>query len=293
MARKIGGGKAGVPSVSGILVDENTVMTAAEDADIVIMPQGTGTVQVDGTLEVLSENTLNFYDLDTTNFIALKAPSAVSSDYTMTWPASVAASNGYVLTSTTNGTLSWSAPGTSVTDTSSDTATNYITFTDATTGLVTENRISSSKLTFQPSTGTFEVVGTVLDLLTENSKTASHTLALADRNKVVYMTNSTSATITIPNDSTVNFPVGSVIYISRAGSGTVTIAAAGGVTASATGDMAVNEELYIRKRGANNWKVLNVPYNYTASVSGGSASTSGGFTRNTFTSSGTLSLSVS
>lgn len=55
-------------------------------------------------------------------------------------------------------------------------------------------------------------------------------LTLADAGKVVYMTNTGAATITIPSNSAVAFPIDTEIEIYRAGGGDVTIAAASNVT---------------------------------------------------------------
>jgi hypothetical protein len=133
------------------------------------------------------------------------------------------------------------------------------------------------------------VDGTLVSLRTENVTTASKTLQLADRDKVVACNNTTTITITIPADATVNFPVGSVVYIAKVNSGTVNLAAAAGVTANRTGELAAGEELYCRKRAANSWIVVDQPY--FVSGSGGTTFTTGNFNGHTFTSSGTFIVS--
>lgn len=103
------------------------------------------------------------------------------------------------------------------------------------------------------------VNGVVTSVITENVKTGNHTIALEDRNKVVAMNNTSGATITIPNDSSVNFPVGSVVFIAKVNNGSLTLAAASGVTLSKTGTFGSNEEIYVRKRAANTWIVVDAP----------------------------------
>jgi len=98
-------------------------------------------------------------------------------------------------------------------------------------------------------------------IISENVKTGSATAAIADLAKVIAMNNTAAATITIPNDSTVNFPIGSILRICRINTGTVTLAAAGGVTISKTGLFAENEEIFLRKRAANSWIVVDSPKN--------------------------------
>jgi hypothetical protein len=126
-------------------------------------------------------------------------------------------------------------------------------------------------------------------IITENVKTASHTPVLADLSKVIAMNNTSAATVTIPNDTTTNFPIGSILRICRINTGAVTLAAAAGVTLSKVGGFALNEELYLRKRAANNWVVVDAPRSLTGT--GGTFTVSGGFNINTFTSSGTFTLS--
>lgn len=134
------------------------------------------------------------------------------------------------------------------------------------------------------------VNGTLNSLRTENVQTGSYTLALSDRDKVVAMNNTSAATVTIPSDSTVNFPIGSIVYINRINNGVVTLAAASDVTISTTGNLATFEELFVRKRDNNFWMVIDVPRSPT--VTGGDLSSDGDFSINSFTSPGSFTLSV-
>lgn len=61
------------------------------------------------------------------------------------------------------------------------------------------------------------------------SKSASFTLSLAERNKVVTMTGTAAQTITIPANATVNFKIGTQITFVQQGTGTVTFAPSSGV----------------------------------------------------------------
>jgi NaMN:DMB phosphoribosyltransferase len=119
------------------------------------------------------------------------------------------------------------------------------------------------------------VAGAVTALRPENQTTVSKTLALADRDHVVACTNTSAITITIPTDATINFPIGSVVYVTRASTGTVTIAASGvTVNAGGTGNMASGETIECRKRAANNWFVVQRPYS-VAGTGGNSVVTIG------------------
>jgi hypothetical protein len=74
------------------------------------------------------------------------------------------------------------------------------------------------------------IEGTVNALITESTKTADYTLALVDRDTTVAFTGSSAQTVTVPTDAAVAFPTGSVVYIGRFGSGSLTLAASAGVS---------------------------------------------------------------
>lgn len=63
----------------------------------------------------------------------------------------------------------------------------------------------------------------------------SYTLALSDAGLTVTLSNASPVALTVPENSSVAFPVGSVIYGRQTGAGQVTIAGAGGVTVNAGG----------------------------------------------------------
>lgn len=132
------------------------------------------------------------------------------------------------------------------------------------------------------------VDGTLNSLLTENVKTASHTLELADRDRVVAFNGTGTQVVTVPNDTSVNFPIGSVVYIARVNTGTLELQAAGGVDVSRTGTFGNNEEIYIRKRAANTWIVVDSPR--PISATGGTEASLGAFNYHTFTTGGTITF---
>jgi hypothetical protein len=86
----------------------------------------------------------------------------------------------------------------------------------------------------------------------------TYTLSAADVGSVVEATSSNtsgSLTVTLPNDSTLNVPVGTLFYIQQfTGGATVNVSAASGVTLAgqaATG--AFTSLIMLRKRSANTW----------------------------------------
>ena len=89
---------------------------------------------------------------------------------------------------------------------------------------------------------------------TENVQTGNYTLALSDVAKVVAMNNSGAATVTVPPNSSVAFPVGSVVNVYAMTANTVTVAAGSGVTVRNAGDIANQYiEVSLRKRATDEW----------------------------------------
>ena len=138
----------------------------------------------------------------------------------------------------------------------------------------------------QPTT----VQGVLNSLREENTKTSSHTLDLDDRDKLVTFNNSSAANVTVPADSSTDFPVGSIIYIGKIGSGDLTLAGASGVTLSKSGKFGDNEYITVVKRSANNWVVFDA--NYNPDVSGGTETTDGSIGISSFTSTGSDTLNI-
>ena len=66
--------------------------------------------------------------------------------------------------------------------------------------------------------------------ISTNARTTSYVLVLSDAQKVVEMNVATANTLTIPLDSSVNFPIGTSILVMQTGVGQTTIVATGGVT---------------------------------------------------------------
>jgi hypothetical protein len=290
MARKISGGLVGEPSIGAINVAPTAVVTAATDQNITLSPTGTGSLVITANAQLQAQSDLRFADADSSNWVAFQAPTTVSSNVTWTLPATDG-SAGQALSTNASGTLSWVTPSITLSDNTSDSGTNYLAFVTATSGAATSARVSSTGLTFQPSTSTLTANGAVVDRRQDVGQSASYTLALADRNRTVAFSGAGAQTVTIPNESSVNFPTGSVVYIARVGVGSLTLAGAAGVTVSKTGTFATNEEITVRKRGSNNWIVIDSERDLTAS--GGTTSTPTGFSLHQFTTAGAATITVS
>jgi hypothetical protein len=83
--------------------------------------------------------------------------------------------------------------------------------------------------------------------------TTARTLNINDANAFIAVTVAGAATITIPTNANVAFPVGTVVTIFAQGAGGVTIAGAGGVTVTGTLTAAQNICRKVIKTGTNTW----------------------------------------
>lgn len=106
-------------------------------------------------------------------------------------------------------------------------------------------------------TSTVQARLTALESLTHTTKTSSYTLALADANAVVEMNSASATVVTVPENVTEAFPIGTVIEIFRLGAGTVTVSPAGGVTIRSAGSLNQLRVQYssasLRKRATDEW----------------------------------------
>lgn len=93
-----------------------------------------------------------------------------------------------------------------------------------------------------------------------NSKTASHTLVLADAGKQIDINVAGANTVTVPPDTEEPFEIGTVVWVCMKGAGITTIAAGAGVTLQkpATKSLAISaqyELARLHKVAANTWRV--------------------------------------
>lgn len=245
MGRATRGGLAGSPFVSGVQVGDLTTLTAAENENITIDPTGTGILNLSGDTLVTSQADLRFGDSDNSNYVGFQAPATVSSNLVWTLPAADGAANTYLKTDG-SGNLTFDTPGAAITDNTADATTNYVLFNTLTSGSLTDVRVSSSKLTYQPSTGTLR--GDVINdskgeirNVPQNSQGGSYTLVASDAGKHISTTN----TVTVPPSV---FAVGDCISIYNNGSGTISLNRGSGVTMYFAGDGS-NANRSIENRG--------------------------------------------
>lgn len=108
-------------------------------------------------------------------------------------------------------------------------------------------------------------VDSALGQLTLNAQTGTtYTFVLTDnRNKLITASNASAQTYTIPLNSSVAFPIGSIINVIQIGAGQVTIQGASGVTVASTGNTATAPKIRAQysaasciKVGTDSWYVV-------------------------------------
>lgn len=122
------------------------------------------------------------------------------------------------------------------------------------TGTVT---VSSSGVAFTDATQTKAGVPSITTI---SQKTTSYTLSnLNERDTLIEVGSSSATTLTIPAESSVNYPVGTTLDILQTGTGQVTIAGAAGVTVNATPGLKLRTQwssATLMKRAADTWIVF-------------------------------------
>lgn len=89
-----------------------------------------------------------------------------------------------------------------------------------------------------------------------STKTNSYTLQLTDAGSFIEINSSSITSITVPLDSSVNFPIGTTIIVTRAGTGAMSVAGISGVTVNATPGLNLRAQwssATLIKRAANAW----------------------------------------
>lgn len=158
--RRITTGIVGGPILGQLSAFQNNVSGVVTNQDITLSPSGTGIVKVNSHLQLQAQSDLRLGDADSTHYVGLQAESSIATSVTYTFPAT-GQSSGYVLQTNGSGVLSWTSPALDITDQVAATATYYPAILTATSGETTTLNTSSSKLTFQPSTGNLGVGGQV------------------------------------------------------------------------------------------------------------------------------------
>jgi hypothetical protein len=164
MGRRTSGQQTGFQSIGNIQANASTLTTSQTNQDLTLDPNGTGVINVSadttitGDLTIANQGDLRLREAsgNGTNYIAQQAATSMAANYTITWPAAVTTTNGFVLTSQTDGTLSWASAGGNipVSDPGSTATIHYPFFGTASGSLPTTlSPLARTNLAFVPSTG--------------------------------------------------------------------------------------------------------------------------------------------
>lgn len=193
---------------------------------------------------VLTSDDLNAYvtltDTQTLTNKTLTAPALGT-------PASAVLTNatGLPLTTGVTGTLPVANGGTGITSLGTGVATFLGTPSSANWAAVVTDEIGTGNVQLS-------------DLAT-SAQTASYTLVLADKGKLVEMSNAAANNLTVPLNATVAYPVGSQINILQTGAGQTTVVATGGVTINATPGLKLRTQwssATLIKRATDTWVLV-------------------------------------
>ena len=145
-----------------------------------------------------------------------------------------------------------------------DIASAAVTEAKIATGAVTTAKIGASVALTTPNIGvasatSIAVTDNVVYHITQNATVGAYTLVLTDDNRMVEMSNATGTTLTIPLNSSVAFPIGTMITILQTGAGQTTVAGAGGVTVNGTPGLKLRTQYSAAtciKRATNTWVLI-------------------------------------
>jgi hypothetical protein len=126
----------------------------------------------------------------------------------------------------------------------------------APTGTITSTMIADGTIANADISTTAAIdLGKLADIST-NVQTASYTLVLADKNKLVEMDVASANTLTVPPNSSVAFPVGSQIRVLQTKAGQCTLTAGAGVTINGTPGLKLRTQwasATLIKRATDTW----------------------------------------
>jgi len=170
MGRRTSGGTVGQEKIGNISATGATLATTQTNQDLTIDPNGTGAVNVTadttitGDLTIANQGDLRLREAsgNGTNYIAQQAAATMATNYTITWPAAVSGTSGFVLSSDTSGNLSWTSAGGNIPVTDSgSTATVHYPFFGTLSGSIPTSLtpLVRSNLSFVPSTGILTATG--------------------------------------------------------------------------------------------------------------------------------------
>ena len=158
--RRISTGIQGRSILGSFVAETNRFTTREVNQDLVLEPAGTGIIRAEKHVKI--NGTAGSLILETDNGNEIVLQTASGSGYILTMPTDTPAA-GEVLISDASGNLTFDDINLPVSNQTADTDTYYPLMNTATSGDITDLSVSSSKLSFQPSSGTLTVDRVVID----------------------------------------------------------------------------------------------------------------------------------
>ena len=152
--RRISTGIQGRSILGSFVAETNRFTTREVNQDLVLEPAGTGIIRAEKHVKI--NGTAGSLILETDNGNEIVLQTASGSGYILTMPTDTPAA-GEVLISDASGNLTFDDINLPVSNQTADTDTYYPLMNTATSGDITGVSVSSSKLSFQPSSGTLTV----------------------------------------------------------------------------------------------------------------------------------------
>ncbi len=246
-------------TVSGTTTSVNTETLTVDDNIIVLNNNATGAPTEDAGIEVERGSSTNVVLRWNETADAWELTNDGSTYSAIATAASVATATALTVDNLTDVTITSAADkdflmynGTAWVDQpitlGTDTTGNYMADVSAGTGI---------SITHTPAEGSTATIA-LADVST-SAQTASYTLVLSDKNKIVEMNVGSANNLTVPPNSSVAFPVGSQINILQVGAGQTTIVAGSGVTVNATPGLKIRAQwsyATLIKRAENTWVLV-------------------------------------
>jgi hypothetical protein len=146
---------------------------------------------------------------------------------------------------------------------SAEIATNAVQANEIEANAVGASEIAAGALTAADAAAdlaTQAELDVVATTISDNAQTGtSYTLVLGDAGLQVSMNNASANTVTVPPNSSVAFPVNTVVQVYQYGAGLTTIVAGAGVTIRAFGGFLASGGRYavlsLRKRATDEWEL--------------------------------------
>lgn len=187
MGRRTSGQSVGLEKIGNVAAATGTatLSTTQSNQDLTLDPNGTGGVLVNGDVTIADQGDLRLREAvaNGTNYLAMHAAANMATNYTITWPAAVAGTSGFVLASDTSGNLSWTAQTTAglTSSDSGSSATVHYPFFGTNSGSIPTGQLTAfnvnASLNYQPSTGTLNAtIGRFPDVIGSASNSGTLTI---------------------------------------------------------------------------------------------------------------------